>query len=97
MLPNPSSSPICTSGSWDGQLYALNTADGSTLWKKDLGTTTSKLCSPQTAGISSSAPQVTTNGLYIGGGDDKFYALNPQTGDTLWTFKEGDKADRWPL
>ena len=79
-------------GSWDGQLYALNAADGSTLWKKDLGTTTSKLCSPHTAGITS-APQVTANGLYIGGGDDKFYALNPQTGDTLWTFKEGDNSE----
>jgi polyvinyl alcohol dehydrogenase (cytochrome) len=79
-------------GSWDGQLYALNTQDGSTRWTKDLGTTTSKLCSPQTAGITS-APQVTNNALYIGGGDDKLYALNPQTGDTLWTFKTGDNSE----
>ncbi len=79
-------------GSWDGFLYALNAADGTLEWKKDLGRTTSKLCSPNTAGVSS-APHVTANGLYIGGGDDKLYALNPNTGDTLWTFKAGDNSE----
>jgi outer membrane protein assembly factor BamB len=80
-------------GSWDGFLYAMNAADGSLLWKKDLGRTSSKLCAPDTAGISS-APVVTRDALYIGGGDDKLYALNPQTGDTLWTFKTGDNSEQ---
>jgi outer membrane protein assembly factor BamB len=80
-------------GSWDGFLYALNTADGSTRWKKDLGRTTSKLCVPDTAGISS-APHVTDDAIYIGGGDDSLYALNPQTGETIWKFKTGDNSEQ---
>src|SRR4051812_13906767 len=64
-------------GSWDGFLYALNKADGSIRWKKDLGLTKSSKCFPQVAGISSS-PAVTDNALFVGGGDDKLYALNPQ-------------------
>jgi outer membrane protein assembly factor BamB len=80
-------------GSWDGFLYALNTADGSLRWKRDLGRTTSKLCIPETAGITS-APAVTRDALYIGGGDDKLYALNPNTGDVIWTFKTGDNSEQ---
>ncbi len=80
-------------GSWDGFLYALNTADGSVRWKKDLGRTTTKLCVPDTAGITS-APAVTDSALYIGGGDDQFYALNPQNGDVLWKFKTGDNSEK---
>jgi polyvinyl alcohol dehydrogenase (cytochrome) len=80
-------------GSWDGFLYALNTADGSVRWKKDLGRTMSKLCIPDTAGITS-APAVTDNALYIGGGDDQLYALNPQNGDVLWKFKTGDNSEK---
>lgn len=80
-------------GSWDGFLYALNTEDGSVRWKKDLGRTTSKLCIPDTAGITS-APAVTDNALYIGGGDDQLYALNPQNGDVLWKFKTGDNGEK---
>jgi outer membrane protein assembly factor BamB len=79
-------------GSWDGYLYALNAQDGSLQWKKDTGKTASKMCFPSEAGISS-APAVTAGALFIGGGDDKFYALNPQTGDTLWTFKTGDNSE----
>ena len=78
-------------GSWDGNLYALNPANGATLWKKDLGRTTTPLCVPDSAGISS-APYVNQDALYIGGGDDKFYALNPNNGDTLWSFKTGDNS-----
>ena len=79
-------------GSWNGFLYALNTKDGSELWKKDLGRTTSKRCVPDIAGISS-APAVTDDALYIGGGDEYFYALNPRTGEELWKFKTGDNSE----
>jgi polyvinyl alcohol dehydrogenase (cytochrome) len=80
-------------GSWDGFLYALNKADGSVRWKKDLGRTISKRCVPDTAGITS-APAVTENAVYIGGGDDQFYALNPQDGEVLWKFKTGDNSEK---
>jgi len=80
-------------GSWDGFMYALNPADGSVKWKKDTGVTNSSLCTPSNAGISS-APAVTNDALYFGGGDGNFYALNPGTGDTLWTFKLGDNSEQ---
>src|SRR4029453_13186895 len=61
-------------GSWDGYLYAMNAEDGTLKWKKDTGITASVLCFPSKAGITS-APAVTKDALYVGGGDDKFYAL----------------------
>jgi polyvinyl alcohol dehydrogenase (cytochrome) len=83
---------VVYAGSWNGFLYAFNTKDGSELWKKDLGRTTSKRCVPATAGITS-APAVTDDALYIGGGDEYFYALNPTTGAELWKFKTGDNSE----
>ncbi len=80
-------------GSWDGFMYALNPADGSIRWKKETGTTSSSLCTPSKAGISS-APAATKDAIYFGGGDGNFYALNPNTGDTLWTFKLGDNSEK---
>ena len=79
-------------GSWDGYLYALSTADGSLKWKAYLGQTHSRLCTPDTAGITS-APAVTDKALYIGGGDEYLYALNPQNGAVLWKFKTGDNSE----
>ena len=79
-------------GSWSGVLHALSTEDGSERWKKELGRTTSNRCAPDEAGISS-APAVTGDALYIGGGDEYFYALNPQTGEELWKFKTGDNSE----
>jgi|GEM_PF-2944812 len=79
-------------GAWDGFLYALNTEDGAVKWKVDLGRTNSRLCVPETAGITS-APVVTDKAIYIGGGDDHFYALDPQNGNTLWKVKSGDNSE----
>lgn len=79
-------------GSWDGFMYALNIADGSVKWKANLGQTTSKRCSPQMAGVTS-APVVTDKTLYVGGGDQYLYALDPQTGSTLWKFQTGDNSE----
>ncbi|HEY0068593.1 MAG TPA: PQQ-binding-like beta-propeller repeat protein [Chloroflexia bacterium] len=79
-------------GSWNGSLYAFDTKNGSQLWKKDLGRTTSKRCVPDTAGISS-APAVTDDALYIGGGGAYFFALNPKTGAELWKFQTGDNSE----
>lgn len=79
-------------GSWNGFLYALNTKDGAERWKQNLGLTTSKRCAPSEAGITS-APAVTDNALYIGGGDGFLHALNPKTGESLWKFKTGDNSE----
>jgi polyvinyl alcohol dehydrogenase (cytochrome) len=79
-------------GSWDGFLYALSTADGSLRWKVDLGKTHSGLCTPDTAGITS-APAVTDDALYIGGGDEYLYALNPRNGQVIWKFRTGDNSE----
>jgi outer membrane protein assembly factor BamB len=35
---------------------------------------------------------VTDKGLYIGGGDDQLYALDPQTGKVTWKLKMGDNT-----
>lgn len=76
---------------WNGFLYALNATDGSIKWKVDLGQTQSPRCVPSKAGITS-APAVTDNALYIGGGNQFFYALDPRTGTTLWKFQTGDNS-----
>ena len=78
-------------GSWDGFLYALSTADGHVVWQRDLGQTTSPRCVPPTAGITSAAA-VTTDTLYIGGGDHYLYALDPATGAVRWRFSTGDNS-----
>jgi polyvinyl alcohol dehydrogenase (cytochrome) len=80
-------------GSWDGYLYALSINDGSVKWKVDLGRTTSKQCVPETAGITSAAA-LTDKALFVGGGDQYLYALNPQTGETLWKFVTGDNSEQ---
>lgn len=78
-------------GSWDGSFYAINTRDGAIKWKVNLGQTTSKACTPESAGVTS-APAVSDKAIYVGGGDGYLYALDPKTGDTIWKFKTGDNS-----
>jgi polyvinyl alcohol dehydrogenase (cytochrome) len=78
-------------GSWDGYEYALDAATGALKWKTFLGTTTSALCNPTEAGISSTA--AVQNGIvYVGGGDSFWYALNAATGAPLWRVFTGAAA-----
>ena len=78
-------------GSWDGYEYAINTANGSLLWKTYLGLTNDPGCNPATIGITSAAAIV--NGvLYVGGGDANWYALDPTTGAVLWNVFTGDNS-----
>jgi polyvinyl alcohol dehydrogenase (cytochrome) len=72
-------------GSWDGFMYALNRDTGALLWQTYLGKTTNPntSCTPQTAGISA-APEIYNNVLYVPGGDQYFYALDPTHGNILW-------------
>jgi outer membrane protein assembly factor BamB len=78
-------------GGWDGIMHA-NKPDGTSVWTANLGQTpTPSGCNGRTHGIlgSATAATVTINGtatpvLFVGGGDDIFYALNALTGATLW-------------
>ncbi len=72
-------------GSWDGNMYAFNRDTGIPLWKTFVGITTSSAqgCYPNKAGVTASA-QLFNGVLYITGGDQNFYALDPSTGNILW-------------
>ena len=79
-------------GSWDGYERAT-TVDGRDLWKTYLGQTNDNDpdCDPSSAGVASTpimAPVTlqgqTRLGLFVGGGDTSFYALDAATGRILW-------------
>ncbi|HEU5383638.1 MAG TPA: PQQ-binding-like beta-propeller repeat protein, partial [Ktedonobacteraceae bacterium] len=79
-------------GSWDGYEYALNAATGAMIWKTYLGVTNANAyCNPPSAGISSGAA-VQNGVVYVGGGDDYWYALNATTGAILWKVYTGDSS-----
>jgi outer membrane protein assembly factor BamB len=70
--------------SWDGKLYALNTANGSKRWDYATG-----------AYIASS-PAVAADGtIYFGAGDSSLHALTP-TGTLKWRFPAADWIDSSP-
>jgi outer membrane protein assembly factor BamB len=70
-------------GAWDGYEYAINTKTGKQIWKTNLGTDVDAGCDPSVLGVTSAAAVV--NGVvYVGGGDDFWYALNATTGAVLW-------------
>jgi outer membrane protein assembly factor BamB len=70
-------------GAWDGYEYAINTTTGKQIWKTNLGTNVDAGCDPSVLGVTSAAAVV--NGVvYVGGGDDYWYALNATTGAVLW-------------
>ncbi len=77
-------------GSWDGNEYALSTADGSTRWKIFLGSTGTPptQCKPNAAGITSGAA-VADGRVFVGGGADNFYALDAATGQPIWAYYTG--------
>jgi outer membrane protein assembly factor BamB len=78
-------------GSWDGYEYAINTTNGSLIWKTYLGQTIDANCNPSTIGITSAAAVV--NGVvYVGGGDSNWYALDASTGTILWKVYTGDNS-----
>ena len=73
-------------GSWDGYENAVNATTGALEWQTYLGVTTAPPadnCFPSTAGVDSAAAVV--NGVvYVGGGDNYWYALDASTGAVLW-------------
>ena len=64
----PAGGPIATSasivgttayvGAWDGYEYAINTTNGSLIWKTSTGITTDPGCNPSTIGVTSAAAVV---------------------------------------
>ncbi len=76
-------------GAWDGYEYAIDSTTGTIRWKTFLGKTTDKVCIPSVLGVSSAAA-VVDGTVYVGGGDDYWYALDAATGSVRWRVFTGD-------
>src|SRR5258708_39853997 len=72
-------------GDWSGAFYAINAADGGTLWQQNAGISPppeNPVCQPAT-GVTGQA--VIKDGVgYVPGGDTAVYAFRQGTGSTLW-------------
>ena len=76
------SSPVYADGAIffggdDGNVYAVNPADGRQLWKR------------RTGGPVAATPAIAGAMLYVGSYDGKFYALDARTGNPRWKFVTG--------
>jgi eukaryotic-like serine/threonine-protein kinase len=76
------SSPVYADGAIyfggdDGNVYAVDAADGHQLWKRG------------TAGPVASTPAIAGGMVYVGSYDGKFYALDKATGAPRWKFTTG--------
>ena len=78
-------------GDWGGFEWALDATTGQILASANLGTTPLGNCAPPAQGITSAAA-FDRGRLYLAGGDDSIYALNPETLETLWKTKLGDNS-----
>ena len=66
-------------GSYDGNVYALNAADGKPIWNFTTG------------GPINSSPAIAKGIVYIGSGDGKLYALNALSGNICGATRHGAK------
>ncbi len=64
-------------GGDDGNVYAVNAADGRQIWKRTTG------------GPVPATPAIAGDTLYVGSYDGRFYALDVHTGATRWKFATG--------
>jgi len=71
-----------------GYLHAINLVTRKEIWKRFLGTTYVPGCMPPKAGVSST-PAITNGVIYVGGGDQYWYALRQSDGKILWSFTPG--------
>jgi outer membrane protein assembly factor BamB len=79
-------------GSWDGNEYAVDAATGAVRWKTFLGVIDSGgRCTPNVIGVTSTAT-VQNGVVYVGGGDDFWYALDAATGAVHWKVRVGDTS-----
>ncbi len=83
--PPPPSGPIAIVGSNDGNVYALNTSDGSSAWHY------------KTGGAVVSSPSVVNNIVYVGSKDHYVYALNASDGSLIWRYKTGNAVYSSPV
>jgi outer membrane protein assembly factor BamB/pimeloyl-ACP methyl ester carboxylesterase len=67
-------------GSGDGNIYALNTADGNLRWRF------------KTNGIVHTSPAFYNGTVYAGSWDRNLYAIDAKTGKEKWRFKTGQDA-----
>src|SRR5438876_2786236 len=77
-------------GSWDGLEHASRIANGTDAWTANLGTMTGS-CLKQVHGVTSTAAiasvligGVKKSVVFVGGGNNNFYALNATTGKIIW-------------
>ena len=87
-------------GSWDGNEHATN-LNGTQVWQKGIGYTFDSQCD-NTVGVASTATFKTLNiggtstpVLFVGGGNATFYALNANTGATIWSTSLGSSPDHF--
>ena len=79
-------------GSWDGFEHATDLS-GKQLWQVFLGKNTPPgKCIPSSAGVAATSTVSTllingrnTEVVFVGGGNDRFYALNAATGAVIWS------------
>jgi polyvinyl alcohol dehydrogenase (cytochrome) len=87
-------------GSWDGFEHATNPTTGKDAWAVNLGQS-APVCTPKVHhGVLSSADFATlsiggvkTPVIFVGGGDVNLYALNANTGATIWHVALGTVPD----
>lgn len=77
VVSESSNNQVVYFGSSDGNLYAVNTNNGSLRWKFKAN------------GSIHSSPLVNNERIYFGSWDTYFYALDAQTGQLIWKFGTG--------
>jgi polyvinyl alcohol dehydrogenase (cytochrome) len=78
-------------GDWSGTEYALDAESGDLLATVDLGRTNAPQCGPAHLGITSTAA-IWAGTLYLAGGDNGFYALDPDSLAIRWRTALGDNS-----
>ncbi len=79
-------------GDWSGYEWAIDATTGRQIANISLGTTTQTQCNPESLGITSSAA-IDQGTLFVAGGDDYFYALDPETLGVKWKYALGDSKN----
>ena len=79
---------VIYTGSWNGNVYALNATNGAKLWSYYIGVGAPSLSAIPPPAFTSS-PAVVNGIVYVGSFDDNVYALNATSGDKLWNYTTG--------
>ena len=78
-------------GDWSGTEWSLDASTGAVLATASLGTTSVTWCFPADLGITSAAA-FDGDSLYLAGGDNGFYALDPRDLSVRWRASLGDNS-----